>query len=121
MEKTISLYEALTGTQFVIKHLNGKNLEIKSEPGQVIKPNEIMTVQEHGLPFHKLSYKYGNMFILFKVKFPDKLAIDKVKSLKTILPKTGGSSDESAGDAEESVTMESFNESHRNTHHTGGT
>jgi DnaJ-class molecular chaperone len=32
-----------------------------------------MTVEEKGLPFHKNPYKFGNLFILFRVKFPETL------------------------------------------------
>lgn len=32
-----------------------------------------MTIEEKGLPFHKNPYKFGNLFILFHVDFPDKL------------------------------------------------
>jgi DnaJ-class molecular chaperone len=32
-----------------------------------------MTIEEKGLPFHKNSYKYGNLFVLFTVKFPTSL------------------------------------------------
>jgi len=32
-----------------------------------------MTVEDKGLPFHKNPYKFGNLFILFKVVFPDSL------------------------------------------------
>jgi len=36
MTKTITLLEALTGVDFTIKHLDGRTVRIKSEPGQVI-------------------------------------------------------------------------------------
>jgi DnaJ-class molecular chaperone len=29
-----------------------------------------MTVKEKGMPFHKNPFKFGNLFILFKVKLP---------------------------------------------------
>jgi len=73
MEKTISLREALTGVDFSVKYLDGENLRIKSTPGTVIKPDSLMTIEEKGLPFHKNPYKFGNLFIMFHVKFPDTL------------------------------------------------
>jgi DnaJ-class molecular chaperone len=48
-------------------------LRVQSPPGAVIKPDTLMTIEDKGLPFHKNSYKFGNMFVLFKVKFPDSL------------------------------------------------
>lgn len=53
MEKEITLLEALTGVDFVITHLDGTKLRIKNTPGEVIKPDEIKTVCDKGLPFHK--------------------------------------------------------------------
>ena len=38
MEYNISLTEALCGFQFVIKHLDGRDLVINSQPGEVICP-----------------------------------------------------------------------------------
>lgn len=70
IEKEITLLEAMTGVDFVITHLDGTKIRIKNKPGEVIKPEAIKTVKDKGLPFHKTSYKSGNLFIVFKVKFP---------------------------------------------------
>jgi len=34
-----------------------------------------MTIPEKGLPFHKNPYKFGNLFVLFTVKFPVSLDV----------------------------------------------
>jgi DnaJ family protein A protein 2 len=47
------LVEALTGIEFVLTHLDGKKIKIKSKPGEVIKPDDIKTVESHGMPYHK--------------------------------------------------------------------
>jgi len=73
IEKEILLAEALTGVQFTITHLDGKKVSISSEKGSVVKPNSLMTVKELGMPFFKTSYQSGNLFILFKVVFPEKV------------------------------------------------
>jgi len=70
MEKSITLLQALTGVDFVFEHLDGTKIRVKNEPGNVIKPEEIKTVKEKGLPFHKKTYDFGNLYIVFKVEFP---------------------------------------------------
>jgi len=44
-----------------------------------------MTIEDKGLPFHKNSYKFGNLFVLFKVKFPDTLGANPYPSKLNIL------------------------------------
>lgn len=70
MEKEITLLQALTGVDFTITHLDGSKIRIMNTPGEVIKPDDIKTVPEKGLPFHRQSYKFGNLYIVFKVSFP---------------------------------------------------
>ena len=79
MEKEITLLEALTGCNFVIDFLDGSKFRVQSQAGQTIKPDQLMTVEEKGLPFHKNPYKFGNLFILFSVKFPDSLNANQLK------------------------------------------
>lgn len=38
VEHTLSLTEALCGFQFALSHLDGRQLLIKSNPGEIIKP-----------------------------------------------------------------------------------
>ena len=52
IEKEISLHDALTGVDFVITHLDGRKIRIKNKPGEVIKPDDIKTIDNHGMPFH---------------------------------------------------------------------
>jgi len=60
-------------------------LRVQSPPGTVIKPDTLMTIEDKGLPFHKNSYKFGNMFVLFKVKFPDSLDDGQRSKVSSIL------------------------------------
>jgi len=53
MEKEISLYEALTGVDFTFMHLDGSKIRVKNTPGEVIKPDQLKTISDKGLPFHK--------------------------------------------------------------------
>ena len=73
IEQEITLLQALTGVEFVITHLDGSKIRLKNNPGEVIKPDDIKTVEGKGLPFHKQSFKFGNLFVMFKVTFPKSL------------------------------------------------
>ena len=73
IEKEITLFQALTGVDFVVKHLDGKSIRIKNNPGEVIKPDDIKTVDGKGMPFHKKPFTFGNLFIVFKIAFPESL------------------------------------------------
>lgn len=116
-EKKISLVEALTGVDFTFEHLDGKKVRVKTEKGDVIKPNSLMTLKELGLPYHKKSFEHGHMFVLFRIDFPDKLKDDQVTQIAKALkaPKRK----EEAFDAEH--VLEEYNENQRNTHVQGGT
>ena len=53
IEKEISLIESLTGVDFVLTHLDGRKIRIKNKVGEVIKPDDIKTVEGYGMPYHK--------------------------------------------------------------------
>jgi len=76
IEKEITLLESLTGVDFVVDFLDGTKFRVQTELGTVVKPDSLMTIPEKGLPFHKNPYKFGNLFVLFKVVFPDSLVGD---------------------------------------------
>ena len=85
----------------MITHLDGTQIRIKNEPGEVIKPDDLKTVPDKGLPFHKQPYKFGNLFIMFKVTFPDSIPVNQLASLKAALPgPTTGADDAEMADAE---------------------
>jgi len=84
-DKEISLLEALTSVDFTIMHLDGRMIRIQNEAGKVIKPNSTMTCEGLGMPFHKTPYKFGNLFINFKIKFPDSLEDGQVQAVKNVL------------------------------------
>ena len=86
MEHKITLVEALTGVNFIVTHLDGTKIRIKSEPGEVIKPDDLKTVPEKGLPFYKSPYRFGNLFIKFSVTFPDSIPIAKLPSITSAPP-----------------------------------
>lgn len=114
ISKEIELVQALTGVDFTITHLDGTKIRIKNEPGEIIKPNSVMSVVDKGMPFHKTSYKNGNLHVAFKVKFPEKIDPSHFDALKAALPKADTNT---ATDVSETVKLEEFQE---NPHHQGG-
>lgn len=42
VEHTLSLTESLCGFQFILTHLDGRQLLIKSQPGEVVKPSKFI-------------------------------------------------------------------------------
>jgi len=92
--KEVSLNQALCGFTWKIKHLDGRVLVIKSRPGEVIKPemNEqlpfVKVVPDEGMPSKGNPFVKGNLFIMFRVKFPEdnELPANVVAELKKLLP-----------------------------------
>lgn len=135
MEKEITLFEALTGVDFVIKHLDGRKIRIKNNKGDIIKPEDLKTIENQGMPFHKRTFQHGNLIILFKIKFPETISNQQADMIKQALgtgkPERKTSSGKKKGKKEESKNqdeeladeecfLQEFKEWHKNTHHGGG-
>lgn len=87
MTKTITLKEALTGYRFVLNHLEGSKI-IESSAGEIVKPGDIRTVEELGMPIMRTPFKFGNLFISFEVEFPKPKTLTKahIKEIERCLP-----------------------------------
>ena len=118
MEKEVTLLESLTGCDFVVNFLDGTKFRVQTNPGEVIRPDSLMTVEEKGLPFHKNPYKFGNLFILFKVVFPETLKEDQVGMVKQVFSKMKKSDIDM--NAEEIIKLQKYDESQKNSHAQGG-
>ncbi|KAJ8439346.1 hypothetical protein Cgig2_022483 [Carnegiea gigantea] len=85
-EHTLSLTEALCGFRFVLTHLDGRQLLIKSNPGEVVKPDQFKAIDDEGMPIYQRPFMKGKLYIHFTVDFPDSLSLDQVKALEAVLP-----------------------------------
>lgn len=124
MEKQITLQEALCGVDFVVTHLDGAKIRIQNEPGEVIKPDDLKTVIGKGLPFHKKAYETGNLYIIFKVSFPDHLQPKQIEALNLTFAgnkKKNKDEDDDKMEATETCKLTKYDEQQRNTHAQGGT
>lgn len=78
IEKKISLKDALCGFVFDIEHVNGKKFSFNSSPGNIIKDGLIKTIPRLGLQKGNDS---GNLNVIFRVIYPEKLSEEQIKIL----------------------------------------
>ncbi|PKA50893.1 DnaJ protein like [Apostasia shenzhenica] len=86
VEHTLSLTEALCGFHFVLTHLDSRQLLIKSNPGEVVKPDQFKAVNDEGMPMYQRAFMRGKLYIHFTVDFPDSLSPDQRRALESNLP-----------------------------------
>lgn len=88
VEHTLSLTEAVCGFQFPLTHLDGRQLLIKSSPGEIVKPGQYKAINDEGMPQYQRPFMKGRLYIHFNVEFPDSgsLSPDQCKALEDILP-----------------------------------
>ena len=72
------------------------------------------------MPYHKQSWKYGNLFIVFKIKFPDTLSKTQIDQISEALSFQKKKKDVDMNVSETCKLIE-FKDFHKNTHHEGGT
>jgi DnaJ-class molecular chaperone len=82
MEKDISLKESLCGFDFIIHHVNGKQLRYTSDAGSPLKDGIIKVITGFGM---ERENSKGNLCIKFNVKYPEKLTAEQITRLREIL------------------------------------
>lgn len=79
LTKTIGLAEALCGINIIVKHLDGRELNITNPPGRIIKPGDVKGISGEGMPFYKSPFEKGNLYVKFDITFPeDNFANEKI-------------------------------------------
>lgn len=84
--KKLTLAEALCGFQFVIKHLDGRGLVVRSEPGMIIAPDKKKCIPNEGMPVFQKPGEFGDLIITFEVDFPERVEASAVDLLRGALP-----------------------------------
>lgn len=91
---TVTLAEALTGfNRVVLKHLDGRGIEINHPAGKVLVPGQILKIAGEGMPIKRTDAR-GNLFLMVDIKFPDpkedswSVSPAVVEQLRGILPKS---------------------------------
>merc|ERR1712137_1089130 len=110
MQKEISLLEALTGFEFLVEHMDGRTLVVKSKEGDITEEGDIRVINNEGMPQHRNPFIKGNLFIKFNVIWPKPGSISKeqIKALQSVLPPKKAL-DNIPMDVEE-VTLEPYDE-----------
>lgn len=104
----------------MLTHLDGRKIRIKNNPGDVIKPDQLMTVENQGMPFHKKVYNMGNLIIQFKIKFPTSMDKTQVGTITQALGAGHKAAEKPKGEIAETLEMKNFEEYHKNVHAGGG-
>jgi DnaJ family protein A protein 2 len=70
----VKLVEALCGAEFVVKHLDDRNIVVKTQPGILIRPGDVKAVDDEGMPMHKNPFVKVTHIILYFPLLPNFLA-----------------------------------------------
>jgi DnaJ family protein A protein 2 len=80
----ITLIEALGGFEVTVEHLDKRNILIKTKPGEIVKPAELKTVKECGMPIFNQPYRFGHLYIQTNIIFPEKVSDEQKANLKKV-------------------------------------
>ncbi|KAF2835538.1 DnaJ-domain-containing protein [Patellaria atrata CBS 101060] len=92
-EAEIDLLTALAGGRIHIEHLDDRWLSVDILPGEVISNGDVKVIRGQGMPSYR-HHDFGNLYIQFTVKFPERLGgpegepmtDEQVKALESVLP-----------------------------------
>lgn len=121
--KKVSLNQALCGFAYKITHLDGREILIKTRPGEVIQAEDspddkmmpfVKRVSGEGLPSIGNPFVKGDLYILFRVQFPTdgQLSEEKINALKALLPDPCKMNDKEVDDEVEVVHMDAADLKH---------
>eukprot|EP01061_Rhynchopus_euleeides_P029822 TRINITY_DN4932_c0_g1_i1.p1 TRINITY_DN4932_c0_g1~~TRINITY_DN4932_c0_g1_i1.p1 ORF type:complete len:413 (+),score=181.54 TRINITY_DN4932_c0_g1_i1:86-1324(+) len=86
IDQEITLNEALTGFTLPIQHLDGRQILIKTRPGQVLDPQRLWVVDREGMPVKGTGGgEKGSLVLNLTVKFPEKLNAAQAKGMADAL------------------------------------
>ncbi|GAQ11285.1 mitochondrial protein import protein mas5 [Aspergillus lentulus] len=81
----IDLLTALAGGSINIEHLDDRWLTVNIAAGEVITPGAIKVIKGQGMPSYR-HHDFGNLYIQFDVKFPEKDQLQNLDLLEKVLP-----------------------------------
>ncbi|PUU76889.1 hypothetical protein B9Z19DRAFT_217011 [Tuber borchii] len=86
----VSLAEALTGfSRVVLKHLDGRGIQITHPKGKILKPGQVLKVEGEGMPLKKGDGK-GDLFLVVDIEFPVDGWVPDADGIRKVLPEWTG-------------------------------
>jgi len=82
----VTLAEALCGATIDIAHLDGRKLSLQVSPGDIITSGCVKKLECEGMPKHENAFLKGDLFLRFRVVFPNALTEAQMATLKATLP-----------------------------------
>jgi DnaJ-class molecular chaperone len=79
---SITLKEALCGLSFTLETISGFKLNFENSKTNIITPNKTIKIKNKGMQRDNFC---GDLILQFNVVFPEKLTIDTINILETIL------------------------------------
>jgi len=119
--QTVSLNQALCGFSVRFEHLDGRDVMVKTKPGQIIPGSTTMVVPNEGMPSKGNPFVKGNLYVMFQIEFPTTLGKETIDALRTILPDPNMEEQyDDPMDVEEHFLVETNNDHNRYKYGTGG-
>lgn len=112
LEWNVTLIEALLGFELAFRHMDGRVVTVKSPPGKITKPDDILVVEGEGMPIHKTHGSVGDLFIKINIVMPEPAELKDAAvraALTKALPKAAPRPSD-IGDAEDEYVGEEFDQ-----------
>uniref|UniRef100_A0A7S3JAJ1 Chaperone DnaJ C-terminal domain-containing protein n=1 Tax=Euplotes harpa TaxID=151035 RepID=A0A7S3JAJ1_9SPIT len=84
-EMMITFKEAMMGFKKPLKHLDGRKIEVRSEPQEIIQPFSWKIIENEGMPLKDNPTQKGKLHIKFIVSLPDQLTPEQKELVKEML------------------------------------
>jgi DnaJ-class molecular chaperone len=82
----VSLVESLTGfSRVVVKHLDGRGIQLTHPVGEVLKPGQVLKIAGEGMP-HKKGEGKGDLYLIVEIEFPEDGWKPDVEAIRAALP-----------------------------------
>ncbi|XP_017834824.2 dnaJ homolog subfamily A member 2, partial [Drosophila busckii] len=84
----INITEALCGFTHCFKHLDGRKVCMRTQPGEVLRHNHIKMMRGSGMPVYNQPTHHGDLYVQFKVNMPENGFANaaQLATLETLLP-----------------------------------